>query len=79
MDPKETLCYCFGYTRDDIRREVAATGNSTIPARIVDAIRADCCACVVNHPQGICCLVQVRRAVKEEIEQQAATANAVAR
>src|SRR5712692_9955433 len=28
------LCYCFNFSRADVRREVAQTGECTIPARI---------------------------------------------
>jgi hypothetical protein len=60
------LCYCFGFTRADVRRELAETGASAIPARISAEIRAGRCACAVKNPAGICCLGEVRAAVKAE-------------
>jgi CopZ-like zinc binding protein len=59
------LCYCFGFTRADVRREVAETGASTIPDRVDAEIRAARCACERKNPSGACCLGEVRRAVKE--------------
>ncbi len=62
------LCYCFGFSRADVRRELAETGGCTIPARITAEIQADRCECVVKNPSGRCCLGEVNRAVKEAEE-----------
>lgn len=59
------LCYCFELTRAHIRREVAETGDSTIPDRIDAEVRAGRCACERKNPSGACCLGDVRKAVKE--------------
>ncbi len=59
------LCYCFEFTRAHVRREVAETGESTIPDRIDAEIRAGRCACERKNPSGACCLGDVRKAVKE--------------
>lgn len=59
------LCYCFEFTRAQVRQEVAETGNSTIPDRIDAEIRAGRCACERKNPSGACCLGDVRKAVKE--------------
>ncbi|MGB8929957.1 MAG: hypothetical protein WCC48_01770 [Anaeromyxobacteraceae bacterium] len=59
------LCYCFGFTRADVRREVAETGESTIPNRIDAEVRAGRCACERKNPSGACCLGDVRKAAKE--------------
>ena len=59
------LCYCFEFTRAHVRREVAETGDSTIPDRIDAEIRAGRCACERKNPSGACCLGDVRKAVKE--------------
>jgi hypothetical protein len=61
------LCYCFGFSRGDVRAEIAATGTTTIPTRIVEEIRAGRCACQVRNPSGACCLADVNRAVEEEL------------
>ena len=59
------LCYCFEFTRAHVRRDVAETGDSTIPDRIDAEIRAGRCACERKNPSGACCLGDVRRAVNE--------------
>lgn len=59
------LCYCFGFTRAHVRREVAETGDSAIPDRIDAEIRAGRCACERKNPSGACCLGEVRKAVQE--------------
>lgn len=59
------LCYCFGFSRADVYREVASTGTSTIPERIEAEIRAGRCACRRKNPSGTCCLGDVRKAVGE--------------
>ncbi len=67
------LCYCFEVTRADVRREVAETGQSTIPARIQSEIRAGRCRCEVKNPSGACCLGEVNKVVKEAKEALAAS------
>jgi hypothetical protein len=59
------ICYCFGFTRADVREEVARTGASTIPARITAEVRAGRCACERKNPGGTCCLGEVNRVVME--------------
>jgi Zinc binding domain len=59
------LCYCFAFTRSDVQREVAQTGDSSIPERIEAEIRSGRCDCERKNPSGACCLSDVRRAVKE--------------
>jgi len=61
------LCYCFGFTRADVRAEVATTGACTIPARITAEVKAGRCACEVKNPSGACCLGDVRKAVMEAV------------
>jgi len=59
------LCYCFNFSRADVRREVAQTSECTIPARITAEVRAGRCACEVKNPSGACCLGEVNRAVRD--------------
>ncbi len=59
------LCYCFGYTREDVQREVAQAGSSTIPARIASEIRAGRWQCQSKNPSGTFCLGDVLRAVRD--------------
>jgi len=60
------LCYCFDYTRADIRRDIETLGKSEIPERIKAEVQAGFCACEVKNPSGNCCLGDVNRAVKEK-------------
>jgi hypothetical protein len=59
------LCYCFGFDRSDVEREIAQTGGCTIPERIAAEISAGRCACEIKNPSGACCLGEVRASVGE--------------
>ncbi|MGH7318612.1 MAG: putative iron-sulfur cluster-binding metallochaperone [Candidatus Rokuibacteriota bacterium] len=58
------VCYCFAVSEGDIRREVEASGRSTVVERITELVKADRCACEVRNPQGTCCLGNVTAVVK---------------
>jgi len=62
------LCYCFGFNRADVEREIAQTGGCAIPALIASEIRAGRCACEIKNPSGACCLGDVRAAVGEALQ-----------
>ena len=59
------VCYCFGFSRADIEREIAETGGCTIAARITAEVKAGRCACEIKNPAGACCLGDVNREIKE--------------
>lgn len=59
------LCYCFGYDREDVRRDLEASGTCKIPDRIKAEIQAGLCACAVKNPSGNCCLGEVTAAVRQ--------------
>jgi len=59
------VCYCFGFTRKDIQREVVKTGRSTILGRIKAEVKAGNCACEMKNPSGKCCLGDVTRTVRD--------------
>ncbi|MFN2513773.1 MAG: hypothetical protein ABR568_20435, partial [Pyrinomonadaceae bacterium] len=50
------ICYCFGFTEGDARREIELTGPSSIPRTISKLIKEGMCACEVRNPEGVCCL-----------------------
>lgn len=50
------ICYCFGFTRQDIWDEIQSTGKSTVAERVAAEIKARHCACEVRNPSGKCCL-----------------------
>lgn len=57
------VCYCFGYTEENIAREIDGTGESTVVEWITERVRAGDCACEYKNPTGRCCLGDVREAV----------------
>ena len=58
------LCYCFGFNEQDVRRELEAKGNTTIPQRISALTKERRCACEERNPSGVCCLGEVTKTVK---------------
>lgn len=58
------LCYCFDYSRADIRRDIAELGRTNIPDEIKAGIQGGLCACEVKNPSGSCCLSDITRAVQ---------------
>ena len=61
------VCYCFGFTRQDIWDEIGSTGKSTVAERIKAEVEAGHCACEVKSPSGKCCLGDVTRAAKDRL------------
>jgi len=59
------LCYCFDYSRADIRRDIEELGSTKIPDEIKAEIEAGFCACEVKNPSGACCLGDITRAIQE--------------
>ena len=58
------VCYCFGFTREDIEREVVKTGSSTVAEQIKREVNAGNCACEVKNPSGKCCLADIMVTIK---------------
>jgi hypothetical protein len=63
------ICYCFGFTRQDIWGEIRSTGKSTVANRIAAEVEAGRCACELKNPSGKCCLGDVTRIVKDGLSQ----------
>lgn len=61
------VCYCFGWTRGRIHKEIRETGRSTAPVEIAKQVKAGLCACDVKNPKGRCCLGDVNAVVKNAI------------
>ena len=59
------LCYCFDYSREDVRRHIESTGRTTILEEIKVEVQSGFCACEVKNPSGACCLGEVTRAIQE--------------
>jgi CopZ-like zinc binding protein len=59
------LCYCFDYSREDIRRDIETSGKTSVLDEIKAEVQAGFCACEVKNPSGACCLGDVTRAIQE--------------
>jgi len=50
---KKLVCYCFGYSEEDIIRDVLENdGTSSILERILSEKKKGTCNCKFNHPEG---------------------------
>ena len=50
---KNLICYCFGYTEEDIIRDVVENnGTSSIMQRILSEKKKGTCNCRYHHPEG---------------------------
>ena len=58
------LCYCFGFTEGNVRREIVLRGETTIPAQVTQFIKEKLCACEIRNPSGSCCLGEINRTVR---------------
>lgn len=63
------VCYCFGFTRGGLRRDLAERGETDIPTRIREGVAEGRCDCERKNPQGACCLGNVAGAVKEILKE----------
>ena len=63
------VCYCFGFTRQDIWNEIRSTGKSTVAKRITAEVEAGRCACEMKNPSGKCCLGDVTRTIKDRLNE----------
>ena len=63
--PPIPLCYCFDYSREDICRDIEATGETSVLEEIKTEVQGGFCACEVKNPSGTCCLGDVTRAIQE--------------
>ncbi len=66
-EPPRPVCYCFGYSVEDMIEEVRLTGRTTVPDRIRTKLESQGCHCEETNPQGSCCLGTVM-AIAEELK-----------
>ncbi len=64
-DDPVPLCYCFEYTRENVRSDLEERGTTEIPERIKAEIQGGFCACETKNPAGDCCLGNVAKAIQE--------------
>jgi len=58
------LCYCFGFTEGDVRKEIDQNGESSVPKQISQFIKEKLCVCEIRNPAGACCLGEINKTVK---------------
>lgn len=46
------ICYCFGYTEEDLRQDVLRYGRSRIMERIMAEKKDSRCRCADTNPSG---------------------------
>jgi hypothetical protein len=50
---KNLICYCFGYSEEDIVRDVIENkGTSSILEKILNEKKKGTCNCKLNNPEG---------------------------
>jgi len=59
------VCYCFGWTKEKIKAELTAKGETTALADIKAKMEDPGCSCEILNPSGGCCLGDVGKAIKE--------------
>jgi hypothetical protein len=62
------VCYCFRYTPQSLRAEIAALGHSTAVQAIHVGIQSGRCACEIRNPQGSCCLGNVKAVLHQIVD-----------
>jgi len=60
-----TMCYCFGWSKEKIRAELEATGQTRALEDIKAKMKDPGCSCEILNPSGACCLGDVTKAIKE--------------
>ena len=60
------ICYCFGYSTEDIRQDYRENNRSTIIARIAAEKKDGNCRCETTNPKGRRCLADIRQVVNAE-------------
>lgn len=50
--PNDLVCYCFGYTRNDIEQDFIRNGQSLIMGRITSEKKHGGCDCANKNPKG---------------------------
>jgi hypothetical protein len=57
------ICYCFKYSKEDIKRDYQNNGRSQIMERILIEKKYSRCQCTTKNPKGRWCLPDVRQVV----------------
>ena len=49
---QDLVCYCFGYTAEEIKKDFRENGRSTIMERIAAEKKDGKCNCETTNPKG---------------------------
>ena len=49
---QKMICYCHSYSAEDLEKDVAVHGHSTIMEKIISESKAGNCSCETNNPKG---------------------------
>ncbi len=60
-----TVCYCFEWSKEKIRAQLQAKGETNALEDIKAKMENPGCSCEVLNPSGGCCLGDVAKAIKE--------------
>ena len=60
---RDLICYCFGYSEDDIHQDYQENGKSTIMEKIQMEKKFGNCQCATKNPKGIWCIGDVHQVV----------------
>lgn len=63
--PIKNYCYCFGWSKEKIEQDIKDNGISTAIEDIKSKMNSIGCSCEVKNPSGKCCMVDVKKVVKE--------------
>jgi len=61
---RKTACYCFGWTKEKIAKDLKDNTESTVLKDIKDKMNTIGCTCEILNPSGGCCLADVGKVIK---------------
>ena len=61
----ETICYCFEITKTQVIEEIRELGYSPSLNYVRDMAKKGLCRCEEKNPEGVCCLPNFEKFVKE--------------
>jgi len=61
----KNYCYCFGWTKDRILKDIKENAKSNAIADIQSKMKSVGCSCEVKNPSGKCCQADVKKLIKE--------------
>jgi len=65
----KNYCYCFGWTKEKMKEDIKQNGTSSAIADIQSKMKSLGCSCEVKNPSGKCCQVDVKKALKEILDE----------